>query len=252
MTTKTKVDTSLKEIEDIFRRKTEELELFSYMASHDLREPLQKILGFGALLETALAKQELGKADDYLKRIRDATVRMDRLVSDLLQFSLIEKKDERYEVVDLGELTETILQALGPRIKDEGAQIRVGALPAVHADRAQMRQLFQNLISNALKFRAKDRPAVITIESRAIDSGNCEIAVSDNGIGFEEKFVEKIFKPFIRLHSRSQYDGSGLGLAICQKIVAQHRGTIRAESRLNEGSTFIVCLPKGDDKKGAL
>ncbi|HXV18813.1 MAG TPA: PAS domain S-box protein [Candidatus Omnitrophota bacterium] len=221
----------------------EQLQLFTYLASHDLREPLQKVMGFGDLLKSHYGSKLEERGQDYLERMQNATLRMSHLIEDILRFSRVTTEGEKFERVELGEMAREALVDLELAITESGGTVEVGALPAVQADRMQMRQLFQNLIGNALKFRAKDRPPKVVLESHKLPDGQYEVLVRDNGIGFEEKYLEKIFRPFERLHGRGEYHGSGIGLAICQKIVQRHGGTLTAKSVPGQGSTFIVRLP---------
>jgi PAS domain S-box-containing protein len=222
---------------------TEQLQLFAYVASHDLREPLQKIVGFGDLLKLNCAKALGEKGADYLERMQNATIRMSELIEDILKFSRVTTQEERFEAVDLTSLAHEVLSDLEVRVLESKAVIDVGAMPIINADRAQMRQLFQNLIGNAIKFHKKDEPPRVWIMSRSLEGGLLEISVKDNGVGFEEKYLEKIFKPFERLHSRAEYPGSGIGLAICQKIARGHGGDITAKSSPGNGAVFTVVLP---------
>jgi len=228
----------------------QQLELFSYTASHDLREPLQKIIGFGGLLKEATKEHPDPKLSDYVERMQNAALRMNQLIDDLLRFSKITKKEELFEAVDLNVLVKEVLADLELRIQRTKGEVVVKNLPVVKGDRSQMQQLFQNLIANALKFHRKDVPPKIVIESRALGHLFSDIFVRDNGVGFDEKYLDKIFKPFERLHNRSEFEGSGLGLAICQKIVSNHDGRITAKSAPGSGAEFIVTLPVFEAKEG--
>ncbi len=230
----------------------QQLELFSYTASHDLREPLQKIIGFGGLLREHVEKKPDLKITDYVERMQNAAFRMNQLIEDLLHFSKITKKEELFEAVDLRELIKEVLQDLEIRIQQTKGEVRVDPLPVVKADRLQMRQLFQNLIANALKFHKKEIPPRVVVKSKPMNHLFLEITVEDNGIGFDEKYLDKIFKPFERLHSRAEYEGSGLGLAICQKIVLNHDGRITAKSSPGNGTVFTVTLPVFHPQKGEI
>lgn len=167
---------------------------------------------------------------------------MDLLIEDLLTLSRVASKARPYTRVHLNDVIAGVLSDLEARIKNSRAQVEVGELPAVHADTSQMRQLFQNLIGNGLKFQRPDVPPRLTISART-QGDLATFILKDNGIGFEEKFAERIFEPFQRLHGRSTYEGSGIGLSICRKIVEQHGGSIRAQSMPGEGTTFSVTLP---------
>ncbi len=231
-------------------RSNRELQDFAYVASHDLQEPLRKIQAFGNLLEEEYGAK-LGEGRDYLERMRKAASRMSVLIEDLLSFSRVTTKANPLVPVDLGLVTEEVLEDLETRIKDTGASIIVDTLPTVEADRLQMRQLLQNLLSNALKFSQPDRPPKIKIYAKTVkldakhgaSAKAYRIMVEDKGIGFDEKYLDRIFSVFQRLHSKDAYQGTGIGLAICRKIVERHGGTITAKSRIGKGTTFITTLP---------
>jgi PAS domain S-box-containing protein len=223
-------------------KSNQELRDFASMASHDLQEPLRKLSIFGGILETefgdALGKQ--GQA--YLGKMLNATARMQKLIESLLMYSRVTTRSEPFVSVDLGELVEEVLLDLEIPIQETGAKVETGALPRIQADPGQIRQLFQNLIGNALKFHS-DNPH-IKVYSQTCREGTCKIFIEDDGIGFEEKHLDKIFQPFQSLHGKSSpYKGSGMGLAICMKIIDRHNGAITARSAPGKGSTFIVTLP---------
>jgi PAS domain S-box-containing protein len=236
--------TPQKEAEEELKRSNKELEQFAYITSHDLRDPLQKIIGFGDLLKVHCAEGLGERGRDYIERMQHATMRMNRLIEDILTFSRAATAVEELDSVDLQGVVQEALSNLELQIVESKAKISVGKLPSVHADRVQMVQLFQNLFSNALKFRKKEDPPRVSIEGRLTDA-TAEISVSDNGVGFDEKFADRIFKPFERLHARGEYGGSGIGLAICHKIVERHHGRITASSTPGRGAVFTVALPVG-------
>jgi two-component system CheB/CheR fusion protein len=225
---------------------------FASVASHDLKEPLRKIQAFGNLLNARVD----GKLDEsekrYLDKIINSSNRMQTLVEDVLTLSKLSNKDTPYSNVNLNKILYRIIDDLEITIKEKKATVHVGVFPEIEAVPGQMHQLFQNLISNGLKFNDKNEVNISIvpyriddeeIKQRNIDPRNyLAICVEDNGIGFEDHFKEKIFGVFQRLHSNS-YQGTGIGLAICKKIVDNHNGFIRAESRLHEGTRFIVILP---------
>jgi light-regulated signal transduction histidine kinase (bacteriophytochrome) len=226
-------------------RSNKELEQFAYIASHDLQEPVRKIITFADRLKS-LEKEALpDMSEDYLNRIQTAAYRMKRLIEDLLEYSRISSRKKSFDFINLNIILKDVLSNLELRIHDCGAQVNLKDLPRVKADRVQMVELFQNLISNAIKFRKKEETPQITIEGKALPNGFIEIRILDNGIGFEMKHLEKIFQPFQRLHGKGEYEGSGIGLAICKKIVERHGGRLLAESILGKGSIFIVLLPGG-------
>jgi light-regulated signal transduction histidine kinase (bacteriophytochrome) len=227
-----------------------ELEQFASVASHDLQEPLRKIQAFGDRLQTRYG-QELGEQGaDYLKRMLASAMRMRSLIDALLTFSRVTSKAQPFTPVDLAATAEDVIADLEERIQRDGGRVEIGPLPSLEADPLQMRQLFQNLIGNGLKFSRPGTPPVVKVESRLLtnagengEAPRSEISVRDNGIGFEEIYLDRIFDLFQRLHGRHEYEGTGMGLAICRKIVERHGGTITAESSLGQGATFLVTLP---------
>jgi signal transduction histidine kinase len=237
-----KAEEKLKQKTTELESSNEELEHFASGASHDLQEPLLKILAFGDLLKNHASSLD-EKGLSYVERMQQAGLHMRRLIDDLLQFSKAAKFKKTYETVDLNDVVKEVLSNLEVKIRESKATFEVGNLPALRADSMQMHQLFQNLISNALKFREKEKTPLVKIFSRDLNNGSTEISVEDNGIGFEERYLDQIFEPFERLHSRSEYEGTGMGLALCKKIVERHGGTITAKSDPAKGSAFVVTLP---------
>lgn len=233
---------------DNLARSNQELQDFAYVASHDLQEPLRKIQAFGNLLESEYGSQ-LGDGSDYLNRMRNAASRMSTLISDLLAFSRVTTKAKPSEKVELDAVVEDVLSDLESRIEETGGKVEVSRLPIVYADPTHMRQLFQNLIANALKFHKPDVAPRITITNDDSDETYHTITVSDNGIGFEQKYVDRIFAVFQRLHDRDTYEGTGIGLAVCRKIVERYGGIIKAKSARGKGATFIIQLPKKRSKR---
>lgn len=219
------------------------LEEFSYIASHDLKEPLRKVQTFGEQLENKYAKILDDQGKDYIDRMMNASRRMQGLIEDLLLYSRVTTKGLPFEEVDLNTIVREVVDDLEIRIKELGAVVCIDTLPIIHGDPIQMRQLFQNLIANALKFVSPERTPEIVIVSKDIDTGFL-IEISDNGIGFEDKFNERIFEMFQRLHGRETYEGTGIGLSICKKIVERHNGVITAEGRIGQGSVFRMRLPR--------
>lgn len=230
-------------------RSNQELQSFAYIASHDLQEPLRKVVAFSDRLQTKEAANlsDLGK--DYLCRMQNAAIRMGQLIEDLLVFSRVTTKAKPFQRIDLNEVVNEVLVDLEERIARLGAHIDVGPLPVVEAEPTQMRQLFQNLLANAMKFHRENISPVIYINCRNIDKATCEIRVADNGIGMDQKYFDRIFKPFQRLHGKGVYKGTGIGLAICQKIVVRHGGTIKVDSAPRNGATFIITMPLFQLKK---
>jgi PAS domain S-box-containing protein len=250
------------------QRSNQELQEFAYVASHDLQEPLRKIQAFGNLLQ-----EEYGEAINggkaYLDRMRNAAARMQVLINDLLVFSRVTTKAQPFTSVNLKLVAIEVVDDLEAKIQATHGTVEVGELPTIDADPLQMRQMLQNLISNALKFQRRDIPPVVKIRADMVSIGEepgdlqtetggpekadqlyCRLFVEDNGIGFDEKYLDRIFTVFQRLHGRSDYEGTGIGLAVVRKIVERHGGTITARSTPGQGSTFIVTLPAHTSSKG--
>lgn len=224
------------------RAEREQLELLAFVASHDLQEPLHKIVAFGDLLKERVdGLDEKSKA--YVDRMAHAAARMGQLIGDLLNFSRTALKDGPFQTVSLEKVAEDVLKDLDLRIRESRARVEIGELPTIQGDPAQMHDLFQNLIANAIKFKKKEATPHIVIRSRRRDPQFAEVTFQDNGIGFDEKYLDRIFRPFERLHTQKEYPGSGMGLAICQKIVMRHGGAITAQSEVGRGATFLITLP---------
>ncbi|MGH9338830.1 MAG: sensor histidine kinase [Acidobacteriota bacterium] len=247
---------------DELARSNKELEEFAYVASHDLQEPLRKIQAFGERLKSRFSDALGNDGLEYVNRMRNAAARMQVLISDLLTLSRVSTRTLPFKPVDLNAIVRDVLSDLETTLEQTGGKVEVGELPEVQADSVQMRQLFQNLIGNALKFYQEGRPPVIQISGeirdgldrlkhRAGSAKQTRISVKDNGIGFDENYKGKIFLPFQRLHGRNEYEGTGMGLAICRRIVERHNGSITAESKLGEGAAFIVTLPLEQAEKPA-
>ena len=242
-------------------RSNRELQDFAFVASHDLQEPLRKIQAFGDRLKTKHGPQLNDEAQDYLQRMQGAASRMHTLINDLLTFSRVTTKAQPFISTDLGKIAKEVLADLEVRLQDTGGTVEVGDLPVIEADSMQMRQLIQNLISNALKFHKPDEAPIIRIGAEVSGNGSgpasrrsnsvAQLTFEDNGIGFDEKYLDRIFTPFQRLHGRGEYEGTGIGLAVCRKIVERHGGTLTARSTPGEGSTFIVTLPVNQDKENS-
>lgn len=221
-----------------------ELEQFAYVSSHDLQEPLRKIRAFSDLLAEPESGVLTEEGADYLKRIQQSAGRMQQLIRDLLNFSRLSTRAQPFSVVNLNHILTEVLSDLDLLIRETEAKITIGELPQLAADPTQMRQLFQNLMSNALKFRQENQATMIKVWAQPSVKGDnwTEIWVQDNGIGFDEKYADRIFTIFQRLDGQ-KYDGSGIGLAICKKIVQRHGGEITAKSAPGQGASFIVSLP---------
>ena len=225
------------------------------MASHDLQEPLRKILAFGDRLRYRYSDTLGEQGQDYLRRMMDASQRMRNLIDDLLTLSRVSFQGTPNVPVDLAAVAEQVLADLEVAIEKSGGRLEVGDLPTIEADPTQMRQLLQNLISNALKFQKPGEPPFVKIKSQLFedylddDSGAVraekmlELTVEDTDIGFDESYGDRIFKVFQRLYGRNEYADTGLGLAVCRKIVERHNGTITAKSKPDQGAKFIVTLP---------
>jgi PAS domain S-box-containing protein len=222
-----------------------ELEQFAFIAAHDLQEPVRKILAFGDRLGTKYREKLDEEGKEYLIRILNASKRMQQFIADLLKYARVATHPGPSDTVDLREAVMEVISDLELKIERLGANVEVSELPAVKGEKSQIRQLFQNLIANALKFHGEEQPH-IKIYSRRTDH-DCPIFVEDNGIGFDEEYLDRIFAPFQRLHGKSAYEGTGMGLAICRKIVERHGGSITAKSKPGEGSTFIITLPMEQD-----
>jgi len=245
-------------------RSNAELEQFAFVASHDLQEPLRKIQAFGDRLKLKVEGIESPEARDYLDRMQKAAARMQTLINDLLTFSRVIRNSQPFVPISLGTVAREVLGDLEVRIEKSGARVEIGDLPTIEADPLQMRQLFLNLISNALKFQPPGNTPVVQVQARRINRASgapvkesaarngdrsrasdevCEISIQDNGIGFDEVYLEKIFAVFQRLHGRSEYEGTGVGLAVCRRITDRHGGAIIARSKPGQGATFLVTLP---------
>lgn len=250
---------ALQALNQDLQRSNASLQSFAFVASHDLQEPLRKIEAFGQLLMEQYAHQLDEQAANYLRRMQAAARRMSHLIRDLLSYSRLGSRQTVFEAVSLANLVSEILDDLEPTLIRSGVQLTVGELPTLAGDPTQLRQLLQNLISNALKFSQKSvgGPPQVTITSQRVAgtdpsvrarSGDDEkaywmIDVIDNGIGFDVRYLDRIFEVFQRLHTTQQFSGSGIGLAICKRVAENHGGWITADSQPGQGATFRVYLP---------
>jgi PAS domain S-box-containing protein len=241
-------------------RSNRDLQDFAYVASHDLQEPLRKIVVFGERIKEKCPEHLSPEAHDYLERMEKAARRMQVLISDLLTFSRVTSKAQALIPVDLAKTAREVVADLEARIELVKGRVELGPLPVIQADPLQMRQLLQNLIGNALKFFRPEHPPVVKLQAKIVPASRsgsgsdppsecCELTVSDNGIGFDEKYLDRIFNVFQRLHTRNEYEGSGMGLAIARKIVLFHGGIITAKSIPGHGATFLVTLPVAHPKE---
>jgi len=233
-------------------RSNEELQQFAFIASHDLQEPLRKIKTFSERLISTCGDSLPAPANDYLERMQNAVLRMQTLIEDLLALSRVTTRAQPFVSVNLAQITQEVLSDLEVLIQQTGAIIEIGDLPTINADPLQMRQLMQNLIGNALKFHRPQVPPIVKVYSQHLNNQSnqlvvglelWQIIVEDNGIGFEQKYSDRIFQIFQRLHGRREYEGTGIGLTICRKIAERHFGRITAQSHPGQGTKFIVTLP---------
>ncbi len=230
----------------------EELEQFAFVAAHDLKEPLRKIRTYSSFIkEKGLVNT--GPGEDYMQRIIYASQRMTQLIENLVTYSTL-SYPESFSDICLNSIVEDVMLEMEPRISERSAKVHVGELHRLKVIPGQIKQVFRSVISNALKFSRQDVPPVISIKTETVNeksvsshvskSGNyCRILISDNGIGFDEQYLDKIFMIFQRLNSNSQYEGNGIGLAMVKRIVNKHEGLVTATSNVNDGSTFIIVLP---------
>ncbi|MDQ6778244.1 MAG: ATP-binding protein [Actinomycetota bacterium] len=224
-------------------RSNAELEQFASIASHDLQEPLRKVRTFTQQLTVIEADHLSERGRDYLQRANSAAERMQKLIEDLLKFSRVATHGRPFAPVDLAQVTREVLVDLEAQIESSGAVVDVGALPTISADALQMRQLVQNLISNAVKFRREGVTPEVSVDATAAED-RVQLTVRDNGIGFEQRYARRIFRVFERLHGRGEYPGTGIGLALCRRIAERHGGVVVADSELGAGATFTVTLPR--------
>lgn len=244
-----KSDEKLRQFAAQLERSNRELQDFAYVASHDLQEPLRKIVVFGERLKEKNSAALGPEALDYLERMQKAAGRMQTLINDLLTFSRVTTKAHPFAPVNLAEIASEVVNDLEGRIELVKGRVELGTLPVIDAEPLQMRQVLQNLIGNALKFRRPEEPPVVKVEAQIISAPDtpakklCQLTISDNGIGFDEKYLDRIFNVFQRLHTRNEYEGTGMGLAIVRKIALYHGGDITAKSKPGQGATFILTLP---------
>jgi light-regulated signal transduction histidine kinase (bacteriophytochrome) len=239
------------------KRSNEDLEQFAFVASHDLQEPLRKIRSFGDRILSKYSAAIDSTGQDYISRMQSAAGRMQILIEDLLAFSRVTRSLDLPTTIKLNLIVEEVMDDISDQIIRENAVIKFSELPSIIGIRGQIKRLFQNIISNGIKFRNPEVSPIISIIGKKISAEeaileftiNPEfqtyviIEVSDNGIGFDEKYAEQIFNIFQRLHGRMEFEGTGIGLAICRKIINNNKGAIKAQSTIGVGSKFIMILP---------
>jgi light-regulated signal transduction histidine kinase (bacteriophytochrome) len=237
---------------DGLEKANKELDRFAFMASHDLQEPLRKILTFSDRLHIKYKDQLDDDGISNINRIQKAAGRMQELIKDILTFSKLSVQKDSFVKADLKLLVQEVLDDLQLNISEKKAQVELGPLPTLDVTPGLIKPLFFNLISNALKYSKKNEAPLIKIYRENVPEdfnhpasavSYCRIYIKDNGIGFDQQYAEQIFEMFQRLHSASDYEGTGIGLALCKQIVEKHKGYISALSKINEGTTFIVSLP---------
>lgn len=231
------------------QRSNEDLQQFAHVASHDLKEPVRKIKTFASRIEDEFAGQIPPLARTYLGKIQSAANRIYSMIEGVLKYSSVSGTMHLVEKVDLGRLLRDIQVDLEVPIQQKGAQLSVGPLPAVEGAAVLLYQLFYNIVNNSLKFSKSGISPCIDIAAQAGDGETVAITVSDNGIGFEQQFADRIFDTFSRLNPKDKYEGTGLGLALCKKIVLRHMGQITAEGRPGEGASFTITLPLKQDRQ---
>jgi PAS domain S-box-containing protein len=238
-------------------RSNRELEDFATVASHDLQEPLRKVLVFGDRLRAKFGGALGDEGRDYLERMQDASRRMQKLIEDLLMLSRVTTSGQPFTFVPLGDLARSVVSDLEVTLEASRGRVEIEELPTIEADPIQMHQLFQNLISNGLKFRRPDVPPVVRVFAELSTrhgpqdgTGRCRILVEDNGTGFDDKDRDQLFKVFRRLHDQREYPGTGVGLAICRRIAERHGGDITARGQPGRGATFVVTLPLSQPRGG--
>ena len=248
ITERKEIEIKLNEALESIQKTNSELEQFAYVASHDLQEPLRMVTSFLTQLEKKYSDNLDDKAKEYIFFAVDGAKRMRQIILDLLEFSRVGRTDETIKEISIDSIVKEIIILHGKQIEELNATIKYEQLPTLISHKTPIRQLFQNIIGNSLKYHRIGVPPVIEILS--IDKGEYwEFSISDNGIGIETDYHEKIFVIFQRLHNKDEYSGTGIGLAICRKIVESMGGKIGATSTVNKGSTFHFTIPKNFKKE---
>lgn len=247
-----KLNKQLLENIDQLEAKNKELDTFAYMASHDLQEPLRKIRIFSDRVSSKYGHELDGESKVYIDKIQSACARMQSLINDIFTLSKISTTKEAMTPTNMNELLEEVIGEMDFQIHESNAKIIIDKLPELQVNKSLVKRLFQNLISNSIKYAQKNVPPVVKISAKmeSIQLGNktlstrfCRIYLQDNGIGFDQQYAEQIFAMFKRLHANTEYEGTGIGLAICKRIVEEHEGFISAKSEIGVGTTFTISLP---------
>jgi PAS domain S-box-containing protein len=245
LTGRKQVEERLRETAAELARSNAELEQFAYVASHDLQEPLRMVASYTQLLARRYKGRLDEDADEFINFAVDGALRMQELINDLLTYSRVGSRALEVTQIRLGDTLDRVISDLGGAIADSHATVtRDEQLPTIDGDATQLQQLFQNLIANGIKFRRQEVDPVVHIAARNETAGRCVLTVSDNGIGIEQQYLDRIFVLFQRLHSRAEYPGTGIGLAICRRIVERHGGTIAVSSTPGQGTRFEITLPE--------
>jgi PAS domain S-box-containing protein len=248
VTERRQAEAALREAHEELKRSNSELEQFAYVASHDLQEPLRMVSSYTQLLVRRYHEKFDADAREFMGYVVDGATRMKQLIEDLLAYSRVGTRSKEFKRIELEKSVRRAVTNLKAAIDESGAAVTYDPLPALPADEVQLAQVFQNLMGNALKFRAQAAPKIhVTVEDRG---ESYEFAVRDNGIGIEPQYFERIFMVFQRLHNKGEYAGTGIGLAIVKKVVERHGGHVRVESKLGAGSAFIFTLPKHQKEAG--
>jgi signal transduction histidine kinase len=254
---------NVKLLENIERLETanDDLERFAFIASHDLQEPLRKILTFSDRIVAKYNNSLDVTGQDYMNRIQKAATRMQSLIRDILSLSQINLNKNQFKICDLNLLVKEVMNEIDEKIREKNGLVKVETLPSINISPQLIRSVFHNLLMNCVKYGPTEKPLEINIHSeiysaKQIEKGKaqkksyCRIYVTDNGIGFDQKYSEKVFKMFTRLNPSQNVEGTGIGLALCKKIIEMHEGTITARSKESEGSTFILSLPIAEEPRG--